>query len=170
MPVVLVNPSAPFGPRDIKPTPTGGMVVAFGRGRMPVFIDTGLNVVHVDDVAHGHLLAHAHGVVGERYILGGDDMSLRDILVTFAAQLGRLPPRIRLPRLPLFPIACAFEVIGRITRFEPTLTLNTLRMAKRPMYYSSAKAGRVLGYAPRPGPDALRDAADWYRDNGNFTD
>ena len=168
VPVVIVNPSAPFGPRDIKPTPTGGVVVAFGRGRMPAFIDTGLNVVHVDDVAQGHLLAHALGVVGERYILGGDNMSLRDILVTLATQLGRLPPRIQLPRLPLFPIACAFEIIGRIARFEPALTLNALRMAKRPMYYSSAKARRVLGYAPRSGLDALRDAADWYRDNGYF--
>jgi len=170
VPVVLVNPSAPFGPRDIKPTPTGGMVVAFGRGRMPAYINTGLNVVHVDDVARGHLLAHARGAIGERYILGGDNMSLRDILVTLAAHLDRVPPRIRLPRLPLFPIAWASEVIGRIAHFKPALTLNALRMAKRPMYYSSAKAGRVLGYAPRPGRDALRDAADWYRDNGNFTD
>ena len=168
VPVVVVNPSAPFGPRDIRPTPTGGMVVAFGRGRMPAYIDTGLNVVHVDDVARGHLLAHERGVLGERYILGGDNMSLRDILVTLAAHLGRAPPRVRLPRLPLFPIAWAAEVIGRIAGFEPSLTLNALRMAKHRMYYSSAKAGRVLGYQPRSGAEALRDAADWYRANGYF--
>ena len=169
VPVVIVNPAAPFGARDIKPTPTGGMVVAFGRGRMPAYIDTGLNVVHVDDVARGHLLAHERGAVGERYILGGDNMSLRDILVTLAAHLGRAPPRIRLPRLPLFPIAWVSEAIGRITGIEPALNLDALRMAKRRMYYSSAKAGRVLGYEPRPGSDALSDAADWYRDNGYFT-
>ncbi len=168
VPVVIVNPAAPFGPRDIKPTPTGGMVVAFGRGRMPAYIDTGLNVVHVDDVARGHLLAHERGAVGERYILGGDNMSLRDILVTLAAHLGRAPPRIRLPRLPLFPIAWVSEAIGRISGIEPALNLDALRMAKRRMYYSSAKAGRVLGYEPRPGSDALVDAADWYRDNGYF--
>ena len=170
VPVVVVNPSAPFGPRDIKPTPTGGMVVAFGRGRMPAYIDTGLNVVHVDDVARGHLLAHEFGVLGERYILGGDNMSLRDILVTLADHIGRAPPRVRLPRLPLFPVAWASEVIGRIAGFEPSLTLNALRMAKRRMYYSSAKAGRVLGYRPRSGAEALRDAADWYRDNGYLED
>ncbi len=170
VPVVVVNPSAPFGPRDIKPTPTGGMVVAFGRGRMPAYIDTGLNVVHVDDVARGHVLAHERGAIGERYILGGDNMSLRDILVTLADHLGRAAPRVRLPRLPLFPVAWVSEAIGRIAGFEPSLTLNALRMAKRRMYYSSAKAGRELGYEPRPGPDALRAAADWYRDNGYFTD
>ncbi len=168
VPVVVVNPAAPFGPRDIKPTPTGRMVVAFGQGRMPAYIDTGLNVVHVDDVARGHLLAHARGVIGERYILGGDNMSLRDILVTLAGHLGRAPPRIRLPRVPLFPIAWVAEAIARISGIEPALTIDALRMAKRRMYYSSAKAERELGYAPRPGADALGDAADWYRDNGYF--
>jgi dihydroflavonol-4-reductase len=135
---------------------------------MPAYIDTGLNVVHVDDVASGHLLAYEHGVIGERYILGGDNMSLRDLLATLAAHLGRAAPRIRLPRTPLFPIAWAYEAIGRIAGFEPALTVDALRMAKRPMYYSSDKARRVLGYAPRHGTDALRDAADWYRDNGYF--
>jgi dihydroflavonol-4-reductase len=168
VPVVVVNPAAPFGARDIKPTPTGRMVVEFGRGRMPAYIDTGLNVVHVDDVASGHLLAHQRGVVGERYILGGDNMSLRDILATLAAHLGRPAPRIRLPRSPLFPIAWAFEAMGRLAGFEPALTIDALRMAKRPMYYSSDKARRALGYDPRPGADALRDAADWYRHNGYF--
>jgi dihydroflavonol-4-reductase len=170
VPVVVVNPAAPFGPRDIKPTPTGRMVVEFGRGRMPAYIDTGLNVVHVDDVAHGHLLAHARGVVGERYILGGENMTLRDILGVLAAHLGRSPPRIRLPRAPLFPIAWIAEAVGRVGGVEPALTRDALRMAKQPMYYSSDKAKRELGYAPRPGAEALRDAADWYRENGYFRD
>jgi dihydroflavonol-4-reductase len=170
VPVVVVNPAAPFGPRDIKPTPTGRMAVEFGRGRMPAYIDTGLNVVHVDDVAQGHLLAHARGVVGERYILGGDNMALREILGVLAAHLGRAPPRIRLPRLPLFPIAWIAEAVGRVAGIEPALTRDALRMAKRPMYYSSDKAKRVLGYTPRPGAEALRDAADWYRENGYFRD
>ena len=168
VPVVVVNPAAPFGPRDIKPTPTGRMVVEFARGRMPAYIDTGLNVVHVDDVARGHLLAHQRGVIGERYILGGDNMALRDILATLAAHLGRAAPRIRLPRVPLFPIAWVYEAVGRLAGFEPALTTDALRMAKRRMYYSSLKARRVLGYDPRPGPDALRAAADWYRENGYF--
>ena len=168
VPVVVVNPAAPFGPRDIKPTPTGRLVVAFGRGRMPAYIDTGLNAVHVDDVARGHLLAHERGVVGERYILGGDNMSLRDILMTLAGHLGRAPPRIRLPRVPLFPVAWAAEAVARIAGFEPALTTDALRMAKRPMYYTSLKATREIGYAPRPGADALCDAADWYRANGYF--
>ena len=169
VPVVVVNPSAPFGPRDIKPTPTGRMVVAFATGRMPAYIDTGLNVVHVDDVAQGHLLAHARGVIGERYILGGDNMTLRDILLVLAEHLGRAVPRIRLPRVPLFPGAWVSEIVGRLAGFEPALTLDALRMAEHRMYYSSAKACRVLGYAPRPGADALRDAADWYRENGYFS-
>ena len=137
VPVVVVNPAAPFGPRDIKPTPTGRMVVAFGQGRMPAYIDTGLNVVHVDDVARGHLLAHQRGVIGERYILGGDNMTLRDILATLAAHLGRATPRIRLPRLPLFPVAWAYEAVARLAGIEPALTTDALRMAKRRMYYSS---------------------------------
>lgn len=168
VPVVVVNPAAPFGPRDTRPTPTGRMVVEVGRGRMPAYIDTGLNVVHVDDVARGHLLAHDKGVIGERYILGGDNMALRDILEVIARHLGRAPPRIRLPRVPLFPVAWIAEAVGRLAGFEPALTIDALRMAKRPMYYSSDKAKRVLGYAPRPGVEALRDAADWYRDNGYF--
>ncbi len=168
VPVVVVNPAAPFGPRDIKPTPTGRMVVEFARGRIPAYIDTGLNVVHVDDVARGHILAFEHGVIGERYILGGDNMSLRDILGTLAAHLGRPAPRIRLPRLPMFPVAWIYEAVGRIAGIDPVLTTDALRMAKRRMYYSSEKAKRVLGYDPRPGAEALRDAADWYRDNGYF--
>ncbi len=168
VPVVAVNPAAPFGPRDVKPTPTGRMVVEFGRGRMPAYIDTGLNVVHVDDVAAGHLLAAERGAAGERYVLGGDDMRLREMIDVLAAHLGRRRPRIRLPRAPLTPLAWAAQAAARVTGREPVLTVDALRMARRPMFYSSAKARAALGYSPRPGADALRDAADWYRANGYF--
>lgn len=168
VPVVTVNPAAPFGPRDIKPTPTGRIIVEFARGRMPAYVDTGLNVVHVDDVAAGHLLAWRTGEIGERYILGGDNMSLRDILEIVAGHLGRPPPCIRLPRLPLFPIAWCAELASRLTGREPMVTGEALRMAKKRMYFSSAKAIDRLGYAPRPGKEALTDAADWFRDHGYF--
>ncbi len=168
VPVVMVNPAAPFGPRDIKPTPTGRIVVEFGRGRVPAYVDTGLNVVHVDDVAAGHLLAWRKGDIGERYILGGDNMSLREILEITAAHLGRPAPRIRLPRLPLFPIAWGAELASRLFGGEPMVTAEALRMAKKRMYFSSRKAIDQLGYAPRPGGEALTDAADWFRANGYF--
>jgi dihydroflavonol-4-reductase len=168
VPVVTVNPAAPFGPRDIKPTPTGRIIVEFARGRMPAYVDTGLNVVHVDDVAAGHLLAWRKGEIGERYILGGDNMSLREILEIVAAHLGRPAPRIRLPRLPLFPIAWGAELACRVFGGEPMVTAEALRMAKKKMYFSNRKAIDSLGYAPRPGAVALTDAADWFRANGYF--
>ncbi|NQU72764.1 MAG: NAD-dependent epimerase/dehydratase family protein [Rhodospirillales bacterium] len=168
VPVVTVNPAAPFGPRDIKPTPPGRIVVEFARGRMPAYVDTGLNVVHVDDVAAGHLLAWRKGNIGERYILGGDNMTLREILGVIAGHLGRPAPRIRLPRLPLFPIAWGAELASRLFGGEPMVTAEALRMAKKRMYFSSRKAIDGLGYAPRPGKVALTDAADWFRDNGYF--
>ena len=168
VPVVVVNPAAPFGPRDIKPTPTGRIVVEFARGRMPAYIETGLNVVHVDDVAAGHLLAFERGTVGERYILGGDNMTLREILVVLGAHLGRRAPGVRLPRALVLPIAWMAEAASRITGGEAKVTVEAVRMAKKPMYYSSDKARAALGYAPRGGAAALIDAADWYRDNGYF--
>ena len=111
-PVIIVNPSTPIGPGDIKPTPTGQMVLDAANGRTPAYVDTGLNIVHVDDVAAGHLLAYEHGRIGERYILGGEDMSLREILAEISRLAGRAPPRIRLPRAPLVPIAYAAELLG----------------------------------------------------------
>ncbi len=167
-PVVIVNPAAPFGPRDIKPTPTGRIVVLFARGGMPAYLDTGLNVVHVEDVAAGHLLAFDKGVVGERYILGGDNMTLREILEVLGQHLGRPAPRIRLPRAPLMPVAWAMERACRIFGGEPMVTVEALKMAKRRMYYSSQKARDALGYAPRSGAEALRDATDWFAANGYF--
>ncbi len=166
LPVVIVNPSTPIGPRDVKPTPTGRMVVEAAAGRMPAFVDTGLNLVHVDDVAAGHLLAFEHGQVGERYILGGEDMSLRDILAEIAALTGRKPPRVQLPHGLILPFAFAAEGIARLTGREPFATVDGIKMARKKMYFSSAKAAEALGYRPRPALEALRDAVAWFRANG----
>jgi dihydroflavonol-4-reductase len=165
-PVVIVNPSAPFGPRDIKPTPTGRIVLDAAKGRMPAYLDTGLNAVHVDDVAEGHMLAFEKGEIGERYILGGDNMTLRDIIQTVTDHVGRSGPWLKLPRAPLFPVAWAAERVARVTGREPVVTVDALRMAAKHMYYSSDKAREKLGYAPRPAKQALTEAADWFRENG----
>lgn len=165
-PVVIVNPSTPIGPRDIKPTPTGRMVLDAARGKMPAYVDTGLNVVHVDDVAEGHLLALRDGKLGERYVLGGDDMSLREILTEVATLVQREPPKIRLPHLAVMPVALASELLARFTSIEPVATLDGVRMARKRMFFSSAKAKRELGYSPRPAREALNDAVAWFRDAG----
>ena len=165
-PVVIVNPSAPFGPRDIKPTPTGRIVLDAAKGRMPAYLDTGLNAVHVEDVADGHLLAFEKGEIGERYILGGDNMTLREIIQTVTDSVGRTGPWLRLPRAPLYPVAWAAEMVARVTGREPVVTIDALRMAAKHMYYSSDKAREKLGYAPRPAREALTDSVDWFRGNG----
>lgn len=161
--VVSVNPSTPIGPGDIKPTPTGRIIVDAALGRMPAYVDTGLNVVHVDDVARGHLLALERGQPGERYILGGQDLSLKSVLNLVAAHTGRRPPRVRLPRLALYPFAFASEVVARFTGREPRASLDGLRMAAKHMYFSSAKAQRTLGYHARPAEEAIVDAIAWFR-------
>ncbi|EAR20966.1 hopanoid-associated sugar epimerase [Nitrococcus mobilis] len=166
LPVVIVNPSTPIGPRDLKPTPTGRMVLDAAAGRMPAYVDTGLNIVHVDDVAHGHLLALEHGQVGERYILGGTNMSLREILIQIAAIVGRPPPKLRLPYSLVLPIAYAAEAWARVSGREPRVNVNGVRMAKKHMYFSSTKAERVLGYSPRPAEAALEDAILWFKEQG----
>ena len=166
VPAVIVNPSAPIGPRDIKPTPTGRIIVDFASGRMPAYVDTGLNVVHVDDCAAGHLLALMQGSVGERYILGGEDMTLREILECLARLAGRPAPRIRLPHQLLAPVAAVGEGWARLAGGEPRLTRDSLRMARKMMFFSSAKAARTLGYTSRPAERALADALRWFRANG----
>jgi len=166
LPAVIVNPSTPIGPGDIKPTPTGRLIVEAASGRMPAFVDTGLNLVHVDDVATGHLLAESRGRIGERYILGGDNLALAEILQRIAALAGRRPPRLRLPIAPLWPLALVAELYGRATGREPFLTLDGLRMARKKMFFSSAKAERELGYRPRPAADGLADAVAWFRQLG----
>ncbi len=166
LPVVIVNPSTPVGPRDAKPTPTGRMIVEAAAGRMPAFVDTGLNLVHVDDVAAGHLLAFEHGAVGERYILGGENMTLRDILNEIAAITGRRPPRVRLPHGLVLPIAYLAEAWARVSGGQPFATVDGLRMAKQTMFFSSQKARDALGFKPRPAVEALGDAVEWYRRRG----
>jgi dihydroflavonol-4-reductase len=166
LPAVIVNPSTPVGPRDIKPTPTGRMIVEAATGKMPAFVDTGLNLVHVDDVAAAHLLAGEKGVVGERYILGGENLSLARILAEVASLSGRKPPTIQVPIAPLFPIALAAELVARVTGKEPFVTRDGLRMARKTMFFSSEKAKRELGYAPRPVRQGLSDAVEWFRAEG----
>ena len=166
LPVVIVNPSTPVGPRDIKPTPTGRMIVEAAAGRMPAFVDTGLNLVHVDDVAHGHLQAFEHGTPGERYVLGGEDMTLEAILGEIARITGRRPPRLRLPHDLILPIALAAEAWARLGGGEPFATVDGVRMARKKMFFSSAKAEAALGYSHRPAAQALADAVAWFGDNG----
>ncbi|HLQ85325.1 MAG TPA: hopanoid-associated sugar epimerase [Salinisphaeraceae bacterium] len=166
LPVVIVNPSTPVGPGDVKPTPTGCMVRDAARGRMPAYIDTGLNVVHVDDVAAGHRLALEHGRPGERYILGGDNLTLREILAIIAQHAGRRAPRIRLAPRPLVPLAWCAETWARLRRTQPLLSRDQLAMARRPMYYVSTRAERELGYTHRPAAMALHDAVAWFTATG----
>jgi dihydroflavonol-4-reductase len=166
LPAVIVNPSTPIGPRDIKPTPTGRIILEAAAGRMPAFVDTGLNMVHVDDVAAGHLLAFQRGRVGERYILGGQNASLADILGTVAHETGRSPPRIRIPRGAVVPLAYVTEAIAHLTGREPMLTRDGLKMSKNKMFFSSTKAERELGYRARPYAEGVRDAIAWFRQAG----
>lgn len=169
LPAVIVSPSTPIGPRDIKPTPTGRIIVEAARGRIPAFVDTGLNLVHVDDVAAGHLLALQRGGIGENYILGGQDVAFRDMMGEIAELVGRAAPRIGLPRIPLFPLAYAAEAAARLTGKEPFVTVDALKMAKYRMFFSSAKAERELGYGARPYRQALVDALAWFRMAGYLT-
>jgi len=166
LPAVIVSPSTPIGPRDIKPTPTGRIIIEAARGRMPAFVDTGLNLAHVDDVAEGHLLALEHGAIGQNYILGGQNAALKDMLASIAHYAGRRPPRLELPRAPIFPLAFAAEFFGRLSGKEPFLTVDGLKMAKHRMFFSPAKAERELGYHARPYAQAIEDAIAWFREAG----
>ena len=166
LPVVIVNPSTPVGPGDIKPTPTGRLIVEAARGQMPAFVDTGLNIVHVDDVAEGHLAAAEKGRIGERYILGGENMALAEILAEVAQAVGRRPPWLRVPHGVLFPVAIGAELAARVTGRDPFVTLDGVRMSRKKMYFTSEKASHELGYAPRPAREAIADAVSWFRDNG----
>ena len=169
LPAIIVSPSTPIGPRDIKPTPTGRIIVEAALGRIPAFVDTGLNLVHVDDVAAGHLLALEKGRIRESYILGGQDVSFRDMVSDIAEMAGRRAPTIGLPRAPLFPLAYAAETVARLTGKEPFITVDALKMAKYRMFFSSAKAERELGYRARPYHEALVDALAWFRMAGYLT-
>ena len=163
---VIVNPSTPVGPRDIKPTPTGKMILEAAKGKMPAYVDTGLNIVHVDDVAIGHLLALEKGNSGRRYILGGQNMTLRQILEEIAAITGNTPPRIRLPHNLILPVAYMFEAVSKITGKEPLATVDGVKLAKKKMFFTSKRAEKELGYSHRPASLAIRDAVKWFKDNG----
>ena len=166
LPAVIVNPSTPVGLRDIRPTPTGRVIVAAASGRMPAFVDTGLNLVHVDDVAAGHVAALERGAIGERYILGGENVALADMLRDIARLVGGRSPRLKLPRAPLYPLAAAAQMLATLTGREPLLTLDGLRMSRQRMFFTSAKAERDLGFRARPYVEGLRDAIDWFRAAG----
>lgn len=168
LPALIVNPSTPIGPRDIKPTPTGRIIVEAAAGRMPAYVDTGLNIVHVDDVARGHALALEKGEIGQRYILGGEDLDFASFLKIIADLTGQKAPCIKLPRGPLFPLAHLAEAIAHFTKREPFITVDGLRMSKKKMFFSSEKARRALGYAPRPAREAVADAVDWFHRHGSF--
>jgi dihydroflavonol-4-reductase len=166
MSVVIVNPSTPIGPGDVKPTPTGQIVLDAASGRIPAYVDTGLNIAHVDDIAAGHLMAFHRGRAGERYILGGEDMMLREILAAIALLVGRKAPRIRLPHAAVLPLAYVSEVFGKITGRTPRITLEGVRMARKRMFFSSEKAVRELGYQWRAPTKAFEDAVFWFREQG----
>jgi dihydroflavonol-4-reductase len=168
-PVVIVNPSAPVGPWDVKPTPTGQMVVDFLAGRMFATMDTGLNVVHVRDVARGHLLAAERGRVGERYILGHRNLSLAEIGAVLAALTGCRTPRWRVPYALAFTGAACMEGFARLTHTTPRVPLTAVRMAKKRMYFTAAKAVRELGLPQTDVREALADAASWFAEHGYVT-
>jgi dihydroflavonol-4-reductase len=169
MSVVIVNPSTPVGPGDIKPTPTGQLVLDAALGRMPAYVDTGLNIVHVDDVAAGHLLAFERGKTGERYILGGEDMTLRTILEQIARLVGRKPPSIRLPYAAVLPIAYVAEAFAKVSGRSGRVTVEGVRMSRKRMFFSSARAATELGYRWRPPLEAFEDALRWFRERGLLT-
>jgi len=167
VPAVIVNPTAPVGPRDVKPTPTGRMVLDTAAGRMPAYVDTGLNLVHVDDVAEGHVLALERGRLGEAYILGGEDFDMPRLLALIDDVMGRgTVRRMRLNQGVLWPVAVGAEALARAFKTEPRVTREMLAMAKKRMYFSHAKAAAELGYSPRPARQAVADAVTWFRANG----
>lgn len=163
VPVVIVNPTAPVGEADVKPTPTGKILLDFLRGRMPAYIDTGLNVVDVRAAAEGHLLAAERGRVGERYILGGENMTLREILEALAAISGRSAPRIRIPYAVAYAAAVLDTSLSRFTGRTPDAPLEAVRMARYKMWVRSDKAIRELGYEPGSVRDALERAVAWFK-------
>jgi dihydroflavonol-4-reductase len=166
LPAVIVNPSAPVGPRDVRPTPTGRIIVEVARGRVPAFVDTGLNLVHVDDVAEGHLAALRRGRIGARYILGGQNVSFGRMLSDIAGLVGRRPARIRLPHWAVLPVAYASEAMAHVTGHEPFATVEGVRMSKYLMFFKTTKAEEELGYRSRPYLEGLKDAVSWFGDAG----
>lgn len=165
-PVVITNPTAPMGDHDFKPTPTGQIVDDFLKGKIPAFIDTGLNVVHVRDVALGHLLAWEYGRSGERYILGSQNLTLKGILAELAAITGRKAPTVELPYFVAYTAGVVTTALARITGIPPRAPLEAVRMAKKKMWVSHNKAAAQLGFTPRPAREALRSAVEWFAGGG----
>ena len=162
IPVTIVNPSTPIGPGDIKPTPTGRIIRDAMAGKIPAFVETGLNIVHVDDVANGHLLAYDKGKIGERYILGGENLSLKELLTRIAILSGGKPPLIKLPHNLVLPLAYFMEFLSRFTGSEPLTTIDAVKMSKSIMHFSYEKAKTELGYQARPADDAIKSAINWF--------
>jgi dihydroflavonol-4-reductase len=168
LPVTIVNPTMPIGPRDIKPTPSGRTILEAASGNIPAYVDTGINIVHVDDVAEGHLLAHDKGVPGRGYILGGDNMSLRELLEMVGWIAGSRRSLFQLPHLAVLPVAYISEAVARVTGRTPLATLDECRLARHKMYFSSERAKKELGYRARPAAEAVRDAIAWFESHGYF--
>jgi len=166
LPVVIVNPSAPVGASDVKPTPTGQIIVDFMKGRMPAYIETGMNIVDVDDVAAGHLLAMEKGRIGERYILGNKNLMLREVFEILSRLTGIKAPSIKLPRLAILPLAYLNLWMANITGEPPRIPLEGVKMAKYKMHYDCGKAIRELGIPQTPPEVALEKAVRWFRDHG----
>jgi dihydroflavonol-4-reductase len=165
-PVVIVNPTAPVGDHDFKPTPTGRIVVDFVRGAMPAYLDTGLNLVDVRDVAQAHLAAAERGRVGERYILGAENMTLRQIFEALAPVAGRKPPALQIPYFVAYAAGVVTTAVANLTGVEPRAPLDAVKMARKKMWVRHDKAARELGYAPRPAAQALERAVQWFRKHG----
>src|SRR5579864_6790926 len=166
LPVVIVNPTTPVGPGDAKPTPTGRILVDFLNGRMPAYVDTGLNFVPVEDAAAGHLLAAERGRAGERYILGGENLTLKAVLDALSRISGRTAPSVRLPHAVALAAGYADAVFSFVMRREPRIPLEGVRMARHNMFVNTARARRELGFAPGPVAAALDRAVLWYQANG----
>jgi len=169
LPVVIVNPSTPIGAWDRKPTPTGKIIVDFANGKMPAYVETGLNFAHVEDVAEGHVLAAEKGRVGNRYILGNHNLTLGQFLEIAACKIGRTAPKMVIP----YPVALATGWLSTVwadlvTHKEPGVALEAVRMSRRYMYFDSTKAVRELELKQRPIEDAISDAVDWFVANGYF--
>ncbi len=166
LPLTVVNPSTPVGPWDWRPTPTGEMIVDFLKGRMPAYLETGLNLIHVNDVARGHLLAEAKGRVGEKYILGHENLSLSKIFQMLAEISGRPAPKIKLPYWPVLVMACFDEFFtGRLRGKRPRMPLTAIRMARKFMYFDNSKAVKYLGLTLTPVRQALTEAVAWFREH-----
>ncbi|MDU0459285.1 MAG: NAD-dependent epimerase/dehydratase family protein [Geobacteraceae bacterium] len=166
LPLVIVNPSTPIGPRDIKPTPTGRIIVDFLKRKMPAYLDTGLNIIAVEDCARGHILAEQRGVVGRKYILGNANLTLRDIFDLLQDISGLPAPRVRLPYTPILLAAYLNEGLSRITGREPLIPLAGVQMAAKFMFFDSSRAVHELGLPQMPIRDALARAVEWFRQNG----